>query len=73
MRTLLELFDHVGENARYPTVCERCTEALAEIRGFHGPSIQRHLATSGTAFWMCAFTIEAVYLLGGAKARWRKS
>jgi isoleucyl-tRNA synthetase len=22
---------HVGENARYPTVCERCTEALAEI------------------------------------------
>jgi isoleucyl-tRNA synthetase len=24
---------HVGENARYPTVCERCTEALAEIEG----------------------------------------
>jgi isoleucyl-tRNA synthetase len=22
---------HVGENARYPTVCERCTAALAEI------------------------------------------
>jgi isoleucyl-tRNA synthetase len=22
---------HVGENARYPTVCERCTKALAEI------------------------------------------
>jgi isoleucyl-tRNA synthetase len=22
---------HVGENPRYPTVCERCTEALAEI------------------------------------------
>jgi isoleucyl-tRNA synthetase len=22
---------HVGENARYPTVCERCTEALSEI------------------------------------------
>src|SRR6266852_6391944 len=22
---------HVGENARYPKVCERCTEALAEI------------------------------------------
>jgi isoleucyl-tRNA synthetase len=22
---------HVGENVRYPTVCERCTEALAEI------------------------------------------
>ena len=21
----------VGENARYPTVCERCSEALAEI------------------------------------------
>ena len=24
---------HVGENARYPTVCERCTEALNEIEG----------------------------------------
>jgi isoleucyl-tRNA synthetase len=24
---------HVGENRRYPTVCERCTEALAEIEG----------------------------------------
>ena len=23
----------VGENKRYPTVCERCTEALAEIEG----------------------------------------
>ena len=22
---------HVGENARYPTVCERCSEALEEI------------------------------------------
>ena len=22
---------HVGENKRYPTVCERCSEALAEI------------------------------------------
>src|ERR1035438_8866332 len=22
---------HVGENKRYPTVCERCTEALSEI------------------------------------------
>jgi len=22
---------HVGENARYPGVCERCSEALAEI------------------------------------------
>jgi len=22
---------HVGENPRYPTVCERCSEALAEI------------------------------------------
>jgi isoleucyl-tRNA synthetase len=27
---------HVGENARYPTVCERCTEALAEIEGAIG-------------------------------------
>jgi len=24
---------HVGENTRYPTICERCTEALAEIEG----------------------------------------
>jgi isoleucyl-tRNA synthetase len=24
---------HVGENPRYPTVCERCTAALAEIEG----------------------------------------
>ena len=24
---------HVGENSRYPTVCERCSEALAEIEG----------------------------------------
>jgi isoleucyl-tRNA synthetase len=24
---------HVSENKRYPTVCERCTEALAEIEG----------------------------------------
>jgi isoleucyl-tRNA synthetase len=22
---------HVGENAAYPTICERCTAALAEI------------------------------------------
>src|SRR5579863_1282165 len=24
---------HVGENKRYPTICERCSEALAEIEG----------------------------------------
>jgi isoleucyl-tRNA synthetase len=24
---------HVGENQRYPTICERCSEALAEIEG----------------------------------------
>ena len=24
---------HVGENTRYPDICERCTEALAEIEG----------------------------------------
>ncbi len=24
---------HVGENERYPTICERCTEVLAEIEG----------------------------------------
>jgi len=24
---------HVGENTRYPGVCERCTAALAEIEG----------------------------------------
>jgi len=22
---------HVGENSRYPTICERCSEAIAEI------------------------------------------
>jgi isoleucyl-tRNA synthetase len=33
---------HVGENPRYPTVCERCTESLAEIEGSMGQ------ATSGT-------------------------
>jgi isoleucyl-tRNA synthetase len=27
---------HVGENPRYPTVCERCTETLAEIEGSVG-------------------------------------
>src|SRR5882762_5694301 len=27
---------HVGENLRYPTVCERCTDALAEIEGSMG-------------------------------------
>jgi isoleucyl-tRNA synthetase len=27
---------HVGENKRYPTICERCTEALAEIEGSMG-------------------------------------
>src|SRR5205814_10228125 len=26
----------VGENSRYPTVCERCSEALAEIEGSPG-------------------------------------
>jgi isoleucyl-tRNA synthetase len=30
---------HVGENARYPTVCERCTEALAEIEGDGASSV----------------------------------
>ncbi|HEY2459954.1 MAG TPA: isoleucine--tRNA ligase [Candidatus Acidoferrum sp.] len=24
---------HVGENSRYPTICERCSKALAEIEG----------------------------------------
>jgi isoleucyl-tRNA synthetase len=24
---------HVGENPRYPTICERCSEAIAEIEG----------------------------------------
>jgi isoleucyl-tRNA synthetase len=28
---------HVGENPRYPTVCERCSEALREIEG-EGPA-----------------------------------
>jgi isoleucyl-tRNA synthetase len=25
---------HVGENTRYPGICERCSEALAEIEGW---------------------------------------
>ncbi len=28
---------HVGENSRYPTVCERCTAALTEIEGLEIP------------------------------------
>ena len=31
---------HVGENARYPTVCERCTDSLAEIEGAMAPAVQ---------------------------------
>ena len=30
---------HVGENSRYPTVCERCSEALAEIEGDGSASV----------------------------------
>ncbi len=30
---------HVGENARYPTVCERCSEALAEIESDGSASV----------------------------------
>jgi len=30
---------HVGENKRYPTVCERCTEALAEIESDGSASV----------------------------------
>ena len=30
---------HVGENKRYPTVCERCSEALAEIEGDEAQAI----------------------------------
>jgi len=26
---------HVGENTRYPTICERCSEAIAEIEATH--------------------------------------
>jgi isoleucyl-tRNA synthetase len=28
----------VGENARYPTICERCTESLGEIEGTMAPA-----------------------------------
>jgi hypothetical protein len=28
---------HVGENPRYPTVCERCTDSLSEIEGAMAP------------------------------------
>jgi isoleucyl-tRNA synthetase len=30
----------VGENARYPTVCERCSEALAEIESTRAGAAQ---------------------------------
>jgi isoleucyl-tRNA synthetase len=30
---------HVGENARYPSVCERCTDALAEIESDSSASV----------------------------------
>jgi isoleucyl-tRNA synthetase len=30
----------VGENPRYPTVCERCTESLAEIEAAMAPAVQ---------------------------------
>jgi isoleucyl-tRNA synthetase len=30
---------HVGENSRYPTVCERCSEALAEIESDGAASV----------------------------------
>jgi len=30
---------HVGENSRYPTVCERCSEALAEIESDGSASV----------------------------------
>src|SRR5262249_4268858 len=31
---------HVGENSRYPTVCERCSESLAEIEATLTPAVQ---------------------------------
>jgi isoleucyl-tRNA synthetase len=31
---------HVGENPRYATVCERCTDALAEIEAAMAPAVQ---------------------------------
>jgi isoleucyl-tRNA synthetase len=34
---------HVGENSRYPTICERCSEAIAEIEG-NGPGTVATLA-----------------------------
>jgi isoleucyl-tRNA synthetase len=34
---------HVGENSRYPTICERCGEAIAEIEG-NGPGTVATLA-----------------------------
>jgi len=30
---------HVGENPRYPTVCERCTQTLAEIENDGSASV----------------------------------
>ena len=32
---------HVGENKRYPTICERCSEALAEIEAADSEKVQR--------------------------------
>jgi isoleucyl-tRNA synthetase len=31
---------HVGENSRYPTICERCSESLSEIEGTMAPAVQ---------------------------------
>ena len=31
---------HVGENPRYPAICERCSEALAEIEANLTPAVQ---------------------------------
>jgi isoleucyl-tRNA synthetase len=33
---------HVGENPRYPTICERCTAALAEIEATVAQSVPSH-------------------------------
>jgi isoleucyl-tRNA synthetase len=30
---------HVGQNSRYPTICERCSEAISEIEGDASPTL----------------------------------
>src|SRR5207248_8771996 len=65
---------HVGENSRYPTVCERCSEALAEIEGDGSASVavSRHvshlMSPSSRLSWL--WLTLAVVLLDRATKAW---